>query len=46
MWKEYGELGEHNYGSLIPEVDSTTDKEGMKAHYYDSVVGNTSMKTK
>lgn len=37
--KEYGELGEHNYGSLIPEVDSTTDKEGMKAHYYDSVCG-------
>ena len=34
---EYGELADHEYGELIPEVTATHLKEGTKAHYTCSV---------
>ena len=36
---EYGELADHEYGDLIPEVPATHLKEGTKAHYACSVCG-------
>lgn len=37
--KEYGEKGDHSYGTLVPRVAATTNKTGLKAHYKCSVCG-------